>query len=192
MSTNNVVLMQKSREALKGKWALAIGTGVIYLLLTTVPNSVTFIGPIAVLIITGPLAMGMAIFSLAISRNQEAKVEQLFQGFNYFGNTLEAYLRILLYVLIFLLLLIVPGIIVGLSYSMTFYILADNPVMKAREAMEKSKRMMDGNKLKLFYLGLRFFGLALLCILTLGIGFLWLFPYMHVTMAKFYDDIINK
>jgi hypothetical protein len=28
-----------------------------------------------------------------------------------------------------------------------------------------------------------------LCILTLGIGFLWLFPYAIVCLAKFYDDI---
>lgn len=32
-------------------------------------------------------------------------------------------------------------------------------------------------------------GLALLCILTLGIGFFWLIPYTQVCMAKFYDDV---
>jgi uncharacterized membrane protein len=72
---------------------------------------------------------------------------------------------------------------------MTFYILADDPGIKPQDALKKSKSMMDGYKLKLFYLCLRFFLLALLCILTLGIGFLWLIPYVHVTMAKFYDDI---
>jgi uncharacterized membrane protein len=61
--------------------------------------------------------------------------------------------------------------------------------MKPQDALKKSKSMMDGHKLKLFYLCLRFFLLALLCILTLGIGFFWLIPYGHVTMAKFYDDI---
>jgi len=48
---------------------------------------------------------------------------------------------------------------------------------------------MDGHKEKLFYLCLRFFLLAILCLLTLGIGFLWLVPYVHVTMAKFYEDV---
>lgn len=47
----------------------------------------------------------------------------------------------------------------------------------------------SGNKWKLFCLGFRFFGWALLCILTLGIGFLWLFPYMIVSFAQFYDDL---
>ena len=57
------------------------------------------------------------------------------------------------------------------------------------EAIDKSKAMMKGYKLKFFYLQLRFLGWALLCILTLGIGFLWLIPYAYVSMAHFYDDI---
>jgi uncharacterized membrane protein len=87
------------------------------------------------------------------------------------------------------LLLVIPGIIAALGYSMTFYILADDESIKAEDALKKSKLMMEGHKLKLFYLYLRFFLLALLCVLTLGIGFLWLIPFINITMAKFYDDI---
>jgi uncharacterized membrane protein len=141
------------------------------------------------LIIGGPFALGAAIFSLSISRGKEARLEQIFQGFNSFSTAFIAYLLVILYVLLWALLLIVPGIIAALGYSMTFYILADDPLIKPQDALKKSKSMMDGYKLKLFYLVLRFFLLALLCILTLGIGFLWLIPYVHVTMAKFYDDI---
>ena len=72
---------------------------------------------------------------------------------------------------------------------MTFYILADDNSIGAMDAMDKSKKMMDGYKWKSFCLGLRFFGWSLLCILTLGIGFLWLMPYAQVSMAKFYDDV---
>ena len=63
------------------------------------------------------------------------------------------------------------------------------PDLSPSEALRKSKEMMDGYKMKYFTLSLRFFGLALLCVLTLGIGFLWLAPYMQVTVAKFYDDL---
>ena len=70
-----------------------------------------------------------------------------------------------------------------------FFILADDLSLKPKEALDKSKQMMDGYKWKMFYLTLRFFGLGLLCLLTLGIGFLWLIPYSYVAMAKFYDDI---
>jgi uncharacterized membrane protein len=36
---------------------------------------------------------------------------------------------------------------------------------------------------------LRFVGWFLLCILTFGIGFLWLSPYIQVSYAKFYEDL---
>jgi uncharacterized membrane protein len=195
MNTENITLMRAARESLKGKWGLAILTFFIYTLLTTASGSVRphgsilTLSSILTLIIGGPLALGAAIFSLSISRGKEARLEQIFQGFNSFSTAFIAYLLIILYVLLWALLLIVPGIIAALGYSMTFYILADDPLIKPQDALKKSKSIMDGYKLKLFYLGLRFFLLALLCILTLGIGFLWLIPYVHITMAKFYDDI---
>ncbi|MDB4205260.1 DUF975 family protein [Polaribacter sp.] len=64
----------------------------------------------------------------------------------------------LLFTFLWTLLLIIPGIIAVLSYSMTFYILADNNSIGAMEAIDKSKKMMDGYKWKYFCLGLRFIG----------------------------------
>ncbi len=195
MNTENTTLMRAARESLKGQWGLAIGTFLIFTLLTSAPGSVRAHGSFLTisstltLIIGGPLSLGAAIFALTISRGKEARLEQIFQGFNNFSNAFVAYLLLALYILLWTLLLIIPGIIAALGYSMTFYIIADDPNIKPQDALNKSKTMMNGHKLKLFYLGLRFFLLALLCILTLGIGFLWLVPYVHVTMAKFYDDI---
>jgi uncharacterized membrane protein len=189
MKTENVVLMQMARESLKGKWGLVIGTFVVYLLVAVILEIIPIIGPIASLIISGPLVLGLAIFSLSISRNQDAKLEQIFQGFSNFGTALGAYLLMILFIILWTLLLIIPGIIAAISYSMTFYILADDNSIGAMDAIDKSKKMMDGYKWKYFCLGLRFLGWALLCILTLGIGFLWLMPYMQVSMAKFYDDV---
>jgi uncharacterized membrane protein len=189
MNTDNPSLMRSARESLKGKWALAVGTFFIYALLVAGPGSVEHRGSILTLILGGPFALGAAIFSLSVARGKEARVEQIFQGFTHFSNALVAYLLILLYVFLWALLLIVPGIIAALGYSMTFYIMADDPQLQPQDALKKSKTMMNGYKMKLFLLDLRFFLLALLCILTLGIGFLWLIPYYHVTMAKFYDDL---
>jgi uncharacterized membrane protein len=189
MTIENIDLMRKSREALEGKWGLAIGTFLVFTVITSIPGSIKSQGSIVSLIIGGPFLLGAAMFSLSMSRGKEARLEQIFEGFNRFGTALGAYLLMMIYVLLWTLLLIVPGIIAALGYSMTFYIIADDSSIKAEDALRKSKTMMDGFKLKLFYLHLRFFLLALLCILTLGIGFLWLIPYFHITMAKFYDDV---
>lgn len=188
MFTDNKTLMQMARECLRGQWGLAIGTFLLYSLFMGSFGAMRELG-IITLIIGGPIELGVSIFSLSIARKENARIEQLFEGFNNFATALVTYLLIILYVFIGLIILIVPGIIAALQYSMSFYILADHPELKAQEVMQQSKEMMEGHKMKLLYLGLRFFLLALLCILTLGIGFLWLVPYFHVTMAKFYEDV---
>ena len=189
MKTENAVLMKQAREALSGKWGLAVGTFVVYMLIMCTLQIVPVAGTIASLIIGGPMAVGIAIFSISISRNQDARLSQIFDGFNKFGVSLGAYLLIILFIILWMLLLIIPGIIAAISYSQTFFIIAEDDSIGSMEAIDKSKKMMDGYKWKYFCLCLRFLGWALLCILTLGIGFLWLGPYMMVSYAKFYEDI---
>lgn len=193
MKKTNIELMQSAKESLNGKWGLAIGTFLVYQILTAGMQTREETYPytsIVFLIFAGPLAVGVSVFSLNLSRNNEARFEQLFEGFRKnIGNLIVTYLLMILYVFLWTLLLIIPGIIAAISYSMIFFIIADDESISPNEALDKSKKMMDGYKWKYFQLGLRFFGLALLCILTLGIGFLWLIPYAHVTNAKFYEDI---
>ena len=86
------------------------------------------------------------------------------------------------------LLLIVPGIIKGLSYAMTSYILVDYPELPANQAINLSRKMMYGRKFDLFYLYLSFIGWLVLCFLTLGIGLIWFVPYAQTTEASFYED----
>lgn len=94
-----------------------------------------------------------------------------------------------MYTLLWSLLLIIPGIVKACSYAMTPYILYDNPKLQGNAAIELSMRMMRGHKMKLCVLYLSFIGWFLLCILTLGIGFLWLKPYVQASKAAFYEDV---
>ena len=97
----------------------------------------------------------------------------------------------LMYIFIFLwsLLFLIPGIIKSFSYAMTPYILEENPELSANEAIDHSRAMMKGHKFDLFWLYLSFIGWGILCICTLGIGFLWLTPYMNTAVAAFYEDV---
>lgn len=192
MKTTNSTLMQMARTSLEGKWGLAV-LGFFYMLAVSIGASLlSEIDPlleIVSLILAGPIGLGAAIFSLRISRGQEAKSNDIFEGFNNFKTSLGAYLLMILFIILWALLLIIPGIIAAFSYSMTFFIIADDPSIAPMEAIDKSKAMMKGNKWKYFVLNLRFLGWAILSVLTFGIGFLWLIPYIQVTIAKFYDDI---
>ncbi len=187
--TANEHLMAKAREHLTGKWGFGALVTLLYILVSGVPSGIPKIGGLIGLIINGPISLGLAILFLSLVRSGEAKLDQIFEGFSRFKVALVTYLLMVLYIVLWSLLLIVPGIIAALSYAMTFFILADEKDVTASDALAKSKRIMDGHKWKLFYLGCRFIGWALLCVLTLGIGFLWLFPYMYTSMTLFYEDI---
>jgi len=181
MSTKNKVLMANARQTLAGQWKQPLLTYLLYMLITS-------IGGVAGLIINGPMQLGSAIFSLNIARKKELELSQIFEGFKLFTESFVAYILIVLFTSLWSLLFIIPGIIAALSYSQTFYILADNKI-SALDAIKESKKIMYGNKWKLFCLGFRFIGWGLLAILTFGIGLLWLVPYMSVSFANFYEDI---
>jgi uncharacterized membrane protein len=59
--------------------------------------------------------------------------------------------------------------------------------MGIMEALNESKRLMYGNKWKLFCLTLSFIGWAILSVISFGIGFLWLYPYTRASLAVFYE-----
>ncbi len=95
----------------------------------------------------------------------------------------------MLWLMPLMLLAIIPAVIAQFRYSQTYYILNDFPGVGPMESIRRSKQMMVGNKWKLFCLQCRFIGWAFLCMLTFGIGFLWLVPYMMVSISSFYDDV---
>lgn len=189
MKTENYVLMEMARESLKGKWGIAVRTYLVYVIIVGILSEIPVIGTIGTILVSSPLLLGYIIFSLSISRSEDAKFKQLFDGFNNFWKAFVTGLLVGLFTMLWTLLLIIPGLIAMYSYAMTFYILADDSSIGAMEAISRSKKMMDGNKWKLFCLGCRFLGWGLLCILTLGIGLLWLLPYIQISTTKFYDDI---
>lgn len=61
--------------------------------------------------------------------------------------------------------------------------------MSVNKAIDESIYLMDGHKFDYFYLGLSFIGWIILSIMSFGIGFIWLIPYMQTTMAAFYADL---
>lgn len=93
------------------------------------------------------------------------------------------------------LLFVIPGIIKALAYSQAYFIYKDlssfggNDGMRYTNYITESRRLMDGHKGRYFLLQLSFIGWHILAILTLGIGYLWLNPYMSATYAAFYKDL---
>ena len=138
------------------------------------------------------LQIGSAKFFLENARTGNAKVGSLGFGFTNGSYKNEVYTSFLVELRVFLwsLLFIIPGIIKAYEYALVPYILADEPYLTPEEVLSRSKNMMQGNKMKLFALGLSFIGWHLLTIVTFGlIAIFWTNPYVYASVAEMYRKL---
>jgi len=133
--------------------------------------------------------VGYAYFNLNLYDGQEPRPGDLFSHYSNFKTLLCSQLLVLLYTFLWSLLLIVPGIIAGYSYAMTPFLLAEYPDLTASEALSLSKEIMRGNRWRLFCLHLSFIGWQILSSFTMGIGGLFLRPYIAAAETAFYRDL---
>lgn len=141
-----------------------------------------------------PLGWGYYMILLRNLRGQHdtANTANMFDGYKDFTRITFTMLLMGLYTFLWALLLIIPGIIKYYSYSMTYYVLHDNPELKYNGAIERSMELMKGNKMKLFLLDLSFTGWFILGLLTACIGLLWVCPYWLSTRAAFYCNLLEE
>ena len=187
--THNRGLLERAKMSLQNNWGAAAGIYLLYFVISYAIANVPIVGSVAPFIISGPFSLGICLFFIALVRKTGCRVSQLFDGFKTFEISMVTYLLTFIFTILWLMLFIIPGIIASLSYSMVYFIIIDNPGISSIDAITKSKEMMMGNKMKYFCMQWRFFGWTLLALLTVGIGFIWLTPYMLTANAEFYEDI---
>ena len=136
-----------------------------------------------------PLGWGFVVYFLNLIRNDNTDYERLFDGYKDFIRIFLAEFLVNLATGIGMILLIIPGIIIGSGLVMTGFILKDDKEISAVDAMKKSWEMTDGHKGALVLLFLSFLGWIILSIFTLGIGMLFLYPYMQTALAHCYEDL---
>lgn len=169
-------------------------------------------------ILLGVMNAGIALYFLNIACGQQPFVRDLFYGFqndskkallisaamvlcntvflgpgqyftDKFRTTMD--LKWLLPALIALVVGLFAYVPVSLGIAFSFFLMLDFPDRSGKEALQQSWRLMKGNRMRLFLLELGFLPLMFLCILSLGIGFLWLEPYMQMTYTYFFLDLMN-
>ena len=188
------VLRNQAYEALRGKWTPAVVTSLVFCILLGVAVSLSRVNALLYLIAylggASIVAIGMlyACWDL-FTKGTLPEAGALFAPFKQYARTVGAVLLVFVYTLLWTLLLVIPGIIKAYSYSVTFYILRENPEMTAGDAITASQKMMDGHKMDLFLLSLSFIGWAILASITFGIGYLWLIPYIYTAYAAFYETL---
>ncbi len=185
----------EARQALTGVWGEAAVFTLLYSVVAIAASAVCggvipVAGSFLAALLLAPVTFAFTVSFLKQLRGAKYDIAYLFKEFN--NRVLTTMVLTMLYTWLWSLLLLIPGIIKSYSYAMTPYILEDDEEISGNEAIEKSMRMMDGHKWDLFCLDLSFIGWVLLTILTLGIGVLWLEPYMLTARAAFYEELKSQ
>lgn len=183
---SNSQIRAEARRLMELQMGMLILVLLVYSIMMSAASSILNIGSV---LIYGPLSLGLAKVLLKVLEEQKINVEMLFSGFQDFSRSLVAGLLIGIYVFLWSLLLVVPGIIAAFSYSMTFFIMEENPQLSAQEALQASKNMIYGHKWRLFDLWFSFIGWFILCIISFGIALIYVAPYFHTALAVFYADL---
>ncbi|MGN8842870.1 DUF975 family protein [Niallia sp. HCP3S3_B10] len=206
----------EARQALRGSWGKGVFISFIYFFVSMVLTTIVDIlfsggihnwlyqeyspvgsefGNFIISLLYIPLTVGIIWFYLGLVRTENPQVSQIFSIYTNVALSVKLIgtnIMIGIFTFLWSLLFLIPGIIKGLAYSQTMLLLKDNPEFGIFEAITESRRRMDGYKWKYFLLGLSFIGWGLLCILSIGIGFLWLVPYVYTANATFYENHIAE
>lgn len=177
---------QLGERIFSNNWMIAL---VVCLLCSIVLSASVFV-VIGSFLLEGLCVYGMAHIFLAVVRGRRStyEVRDLTVGFDQLGDLLV--LSLIKNIFQFLWMLVpVVGIVKYYAYAMTYYIKYDHPEYDFRTAITESRRMMNGHKWELFCLELSFIGWMIVGVLCLGIGTLWVAPYMRVAEVNFYEDL---
>lgn len=206
----NSELRAQASERLEGKWGTFVLMTFLMLVIQTILQIPGYIGSLLEILspenvlaslsfsniskilslLALPLSWGLTVSLLRNHREESVDLENLFDGFRggRYTRVFCALFLVNLFTFLWTLLLIIPGIMKAFSYALTPYILLDEPELTAKQAISRSCEIMQGRRWKLFCLYFSFIGWGILCLLTFGIGFLWLVPYMNASVAAFYED----
>ena len=154
-----------------------------------IPSLIT---SVASILISGLLGFGMISFFLKMSRDEEVTYKELFAKTDLMVPYIVITLVSGILIMLGCFLLVVPGIILSIAYSFIYLIFLDNPEMKPLDTLKKSREMLNGHKMEMLELILSFLGWYILGAFTLGILYIWVIPYMSLTVCYFYDELKAK
>lgn len=156
-------------------------------------SSGTTITSIIQMIVSGIFEVAAISVYLKLTRSPEKfSLTSFFEGLTNWAKAILATLWQFLWILLWSMLFIIPGIVKSFAYSQMYYLICEYKELSVTKAMRISIIITKGHKWDLFVTYLSFIGWGILCCLTLGIGFLWLTPYMNTTLSNAYHAMLKE
>ncbi len=171
---------------------MLISIMIVYFVSTVI---VTFAGVLCLIFFAGNIATVGGCRYYLENREHKTSLSQMFYGFTdgRYKNCMTTMLMRWLIVFAYSLLLVIPGIIKAYSYLLVPYILAENPHMDRKRALELSQEMMEGHKWEAFVLRFSFIGWFLLSSISGGLlNIFWVEPYITATFAEYYTALKSE
>lgn len=153
------------------------------------PGTVILFVSVLVWLLSTVLLAGHTLYHLGVRRGEEMGYTTLFDGFSFVGKVILLQLVMTLFVSLWTMLFVIPGLIASYRYRFAMYNLCENPEMGVMEALAMSCSQTQGYKMDLFVLDLSFLGWSILCVLTLGVGNIWITPYFTQTELGYFHQI---
>lgn len=142
------------------------------------------------IVISTILQFGYSSYCLKVAnRDGSMSYGDLFSSVRYLLKAIGLTIMISVFVLLWCILLVIPGIIAAYRYSQAIFIMVENPNKGIMQCIRESKEMMVGHKMEYFILEFSFFFWMLLGGVTCGLAYIYVYPYMTVTFANYYNHL---
>lgn len=180
-----------------------VDMSVVWVSMASIFGIAMIVSSLITIFLRNPFSVSLARF-FYMNREKNASFDEIKHPFKK-----ERYLKVVgtlllkdIIVSLFSLLLIIPGIIKAYDYYMVDFILAEDPTLSPRQALQKSKYMMRGYRWSTFVLNLSFLPWHFLAVLTFGVlTVFYVAPYVTATDAELYyalksivypEEIVNE
>jgi uncharacterized membrane protein len=178
------------------QFPVLLGITVIYLLISSaaallqlaVPVLNSVFSPVYSILLVNPLGFGVAFAYLRAARDEPVKVEDMFAGFNNYGNVVVAGLLVNIIVVVGFMFLIVPGIILTCKLAFTPFLVMDRK-LTAIDAIKESWRLTGGHSGTVFLIMLLAIPITFVGCLCLGIGIIPAFMWIALAIASLYHSV---
>jgi uncharacterized membrane protein len=184
-------IKQETKEVLVGNRLMFLLAVLVVSAICAIATPIFGIGIIVYPVLMGGLYL-LGILILKEKKFDFYKVVELFKDLNHALKVIGVYFLTALIVSVGMFLFIIPGIIFTYRYSQALFIIIDNPEMGIMDALTESQKLMHGHKFELFLFQLSFIGHILLGIITFGLYFFYVIPYIQIAMYNYYLHLSGK
>ena len=145
--------------------------------------------PVAFNFLTIPLSFGTSKYLLAVIRNEKHSFSDLFYYYkNRLIETLILSIVISLCTTLGMVAFIIPAIVIYMMFAQAENIFIDSN-LNSFDSLKQSINLMKGYKWDYFNFLISFLGWVLLGIVTFGLLYIWVYPYLMISQKLYYVEL---